>query len=112
MFCTECGAAIDGKFCGSCGSAAALLEATDAQIVIAEIFSYVAKNWADDFEDYLAEIHSELESVTELLANRSGKYSAQDLSGLESEFDNFLVSGGFVAGTRYASLQKFLDEVS
>lgn len=116
MFCTECGTELGGAFCTSCGSPSAaaspqLLNASDEQIVVAQILLYVEQNWAEDFEDFIAEITEALAIARAIETNTTVALTEAQLDLLDSTFEEFISGGGYSRDERFDSLQEFIDEM-
>ena len=115
MFCTECGAKLDGPFCANCGAAShtapVALTASAEQVVIAQILVYVEQNWSEDFEDFLDEIPIALQIAHAINANPTSTVTETQLSVMDEAFGDFISGGGYSPDQRFGSLAEFIEEM-
>lgn len=115
MFCTECGTKLGGAFCSNCGAASnsgpVTVTASEEQVVIAQILVYVEQNWAEDFEEFIAEIPDALAIAHAISADPSAGVASAQLSLMEETFSEFISGGGYSRDERFDSLQEFIDEM-
>ncbi|BAU99688.1 hypothetical protein [Aurantimicrobium minutum] len=79
--------------------------------MIAQILIYVKDHWSEDFEEFLEEIPDALEVARALNDNPTSAVTASQLNLIEMTFGEFISGGGFPRGTRFSSLEEFIEEM-